>query len=161
MTPEEKEAYLDEPLPADERTMYYHRDGTPFATRREAFAALERGPHNTRDSHWVAFTRAGTRFVSTVYLCINHSFIFGPPLIFESMAFDNGNFDGSLGQDRYTTEAQAFEGHARMVREVLGKEAWKRYREYGSDPREDGKIWESPATRKSRTRRWWQFWIRS
>jgi hypothetical protein len=54
--------------------------------------------------------------VSTVWLGLDHSFGYGPPLIFETMIFPaDGKFD-ELYQDRYTTMQQAREGHWRAKR---------------------------------------------
>jgi hypothetical protein len=49
--------------------------------------------------------------VSTVYLGLDHSFGEGPPLIFETVVF-GGRHDGWT--DRYSTEAEAIAGHARV-----------------------------------------------
>ena len=51
--------------------------------------------------------------VSTVWLGIDHQFGNGPPLIFETMTFRGTHALGD--QERYSTEAQAIEGHRRMV----------------------------------------------
>lgn len=55
--------------------------------------------------------------VSTVFLGLDHNFSdHGPPLHFETMAFV-GHDD--VGQERYTTWAEAEEGHARWVAQVF------------------------------------------
>lgn len=54
-------------------------------------------------------------FVSTVFLGLNHNYGEGLPLIFESMSFELGEWNE---QDRYTTEAEAVEGHKAMVKRV-------------------------------------------
>lgn len=51
--------------------------------------------------------------VSTVWMGIDHSFGASAPLIFETVIFGDGA--GELGTDRYSTEAQARDGHAAMV----------------------------------------------
>jgi hypothetical protein len=53
--------------------------------------------------------------VSTVFLGLDHSHGFGPPLIFETMVF-GGPLDQE--QDRYTTTQQAIDGHAAMCARV-------------------------------------------
>lgn len=56
--------------------------------------------------------------VSTVWLGVDYSFGLGehPPLIFETMVFSRA---GKIaGCRRYSTEHEALEGHARMVRMV-------------------------------------------
>lgn len=58
-------------------------------------------------------------WVSTVWLGLDHSFFDGgPPIIFETMIFTEGEFPGGEAfdyQERYSTLAQAKEGHARAV----------------------------------------------
>ena len=53
--------------------------------------------------------------VSTVWLGLDHSFGEGPPLIFETMVF-GGEHDQYT--ERYSTEAQARQGHKRIVAAV-------------------------------------------
>lgn len=66
------------------------------------------------------------KWVSTVWLGIDHNFGFGPPLIFETMVFAAETRDfslGLLGQEspeildmaRYHTEEEAMAGHWRVV----------------------------------------------
>ncbi len=64
-------------------------------------------------------TKDGVR-VSTVFLVLNHAFMQGPPLLFETMVF-GGEHDGDM--DRYSTWKQAEEGHKAMCEIVFGKEA--------------------------------------
>jgi hypothetical protein len=54
--------------------------------------------------------------VSTVFLALDHSVGHGPPLLFETMVFVNG-----VGEDceRYSTWAEAEEGHANMVAKIF------------------------------------------
>ena len=58
-------------------------------------------------------TLADGKWVSTVYLGLDHSFGKGLPLIFETMVFSPGREE--LDQERYSTESEAVDGHARMV----------------------------------------------
>lgn len=60
--------------------------------------------------------------VSTVWLGLDHRFGYGPPLIFETMVFASEDSYMGLECDRYSTEAAAIEGHARMVGRVLAGE---------------------------------------
>lgn len=55
--------------------------------------------------------------VSTVYLGLNHAWDDGPPLIFETMIFGG---DHDEYQERYSTKAQAEEGHKRAVELAFG-----------------------------------------
>ena len=64
-------------------------------------------------------THVGPYLVSTVWLGLNHNWWGGPPLIFETMVFDQGpgterpHHDHEM--ERYSTEAQARAGHDQMV----------------------------------------------
>lgn len=57
-------------------------------------------------------TTVGEVTVSTVWLGLDHSFVSGPPVIFETMLF-GGAQDGEC--ERYSTEAEAIAGHQRWV----------------------------------------------
>jgi len=61
------------------------------------------------------------RWVSTVWLGIDHSFGSGPPLIFETMVFSSKKDMNDLDCDRYSTEAQAKQGHERMCAKWLAE----------------------------------------
>jgi hypothetical protein len=52
------------------------------------------------------------RLVSTVFLGLDHRYGDGPPLLFETMVFRDGEEEAC---DRYTTRAEALAGHARIV----------------------------------------------
>lgn len=54
------------------------------------------------------------RWVSTVWLGLNHAFGAGPPVIFESMVFDTRDSMGEVDCERYSTEAEALAGHAAL-----------------------------------------------
>lgn len=54
--------------------------------------------------------------VSTVFLGINHAFMGGPPILFETMVFEEGQLD--TYQQRYQTWDQAEAGHLRMIERV-------------------------------------------
>jgi hypothetical protein len=56
-----------------------------------------------------------------VFLGLDHSFRQGPPILWETMVF-GGPLDGEMM--RYTSRAEAFDGHQEMcrrVREALGR----------------------------------------
>lgn len=61
------------------------------------------------------------RWISTVWLGLDHSWALDGPdtpiLIFETMVFDGDSFADEY-VERYTTEQQAIEGHARIVEMV-------------------------------------------
>lgn len=58
-------------------------------------------------------------WVSTIWLGLDHSFGFGPPLIFETMVFDHlhGDRGDDLAQERYSTLEDAQLGHLFLVEE--------------------------------------------
>lgn len=57
-------------------------------------------------------------WVSTVWLGMNHNYFDkGPPLIFETMVFEDGMSD--VYCDRYPTERSAREGHALVVASLI------------------------------------------
>ena len=71
-------------------------------------------------------------WVSTVFLALDHNFAGGPPLLFETMAFD-GDFE-ELTRLRCSTWRQALEQH---------RETLKVIKNYGKEKRET----ESPIAR--------------
>jgi hypothetical protein len=90
---------------------YYDRQGNPLTLMEWASMFETRG-----DQKRVAETTLPNgRWVSTVWLGLDHSFGGGPPLIFETMVFPSQGDMGDLDGDRYSTEAEALAGHARLV----------------------------------------------
>jgi hypothetical protein len=90
---------------------YYDRQGNAM-TREEWATSYE----TRQDQKRVAETTLPNgRWVSTVWLGLNHQYGDGPPLIFETMVFPNQKDMGELDCDRYSTEAEALAGHAAMV----------------------------------------------
>lgn len=69
----------------------------------------------------VAETVIGDVRVSTVCLGLNHNFMGGPPLWFETMIF-GGKHDEY--QERYSTLDEARRGHDRTVARVNGEIPW-------------------------------------
>jgi hypothetical protein len=98
------------------RPWHYDKHGEPIEFDRwgELFEA--------RDYQRVASTEIDDARVSTVWLGIDHSFGGGPPIIFETMVF-GGPHDQA--QMRYSTEAEAIDGHARTVDDIrTGRPLW-------------------------------------
>ena len=54
--------------------------------------------------------------VSTVFLGLDHSFLSGKPLLFETMVF-GGDFDGE--QKKYSTWEEAEKGHKKMLKKIF------------------------------------------
>lgn len=57
----------------------------------------------------------GTIRVSTVFLGLDHSFVGGPPVLWETLVF-GGPLDGEM--ERYTSKADALRGHQAMCARV-------------------------------------------
>lgn len=89
---------------------YYDRDGRPM-TLMEWASAFETRMEKKRVAET---TLPNGRWVSTVWLGLNHAFGNGPPLIFETMVFDTHEGMGEVDCERYSTEAEALAGHAAL-----------------------------------------------
>lgn len=89
-------------------TDYYDRDGNPMPDDW-----YDRKKHGNRAIKWgterrVARTVVGDIVVSTVWLGLDHGFVAGRPIIFETMTFgDQWNKEMA----RYGTEEEAMRGH--------------------------------------------------
>lgn len=63
------------------------------------------------------------RWISTVWLGINHQYGDGPPLIFETMVFPSRGEWAEEYCERYSTEEEALAGHAHVLERLrLGEE---------------------------------------
>lgn len=70
------------------------------------------------NSKHVASDTVNGKWISTVWLGLNHQWQDGePPLIFETMVFESGDFH-DIYCDRYSTWQEAEEGHKRAVQWV-------------------------------------------
>ena len=110
---------FDLPFP-DVDPMYYDRQGKPITLAEWCYANTYEPESRTvgRDHLPNGY------FVSTVWLGLDHSMgvaakAFGlpsqPPIIFETMVFDETGDKSDLDMERYSTEAEAIAGHAEMV----------------------------------------------
>ena len=97
------------------RPRYYGWKGQPITM--EEWMAF----YGTGDERRVAETRLpGGRWVSTVWLGLDHSFgSGGPPLIFETMAFTNSRTFEETACYRTATVEEAREAHAFAVMEMI------------------------------------------
>jgi hypothetical protein len=94
------------------RHLYYDRKGNPISDVTGEWGKLFRDPKYKR----VASTLLPDgKWVSTVWLGLDHGYGEGPPLIFETMVFPSEEIMSELDAERYSTEAEAVAGHARMV----------------------------------------------
>jgi hypothetical protein len=95
-------------------TRYYAVNGRPM-TMMEWSSSFSHYRHIGLD---ILRIRGHHYRVSTVWLGLDHSFFGGPPLIFETMVFEDEDMSGLDLMDRYSTLSQAKRGHIRMVRAV-------------------------------------------
>jgi len=89
---------------------YYDRQGRPMHPKECAELAM-----NVNYLRVAATTLPDGKWVSTVWLGMDHRNGRGLPLIFETMVFPGKREFASLDVVRYTTEAEAVAGHAAMV----------------------------------------------
>jgi hypothetical protein len=95
---------------------YYDRQGNRMTLRQWA-RSFEKRP----DRRVAETTLPDGTWISTVWLGLDHSFGSGPPLIFETMVFPSQDDMRDQDCDRYSTEAEALDGHARMVEKWTAK----------------------------------------
>ena len=101
------------------RPRYYRlnedRSVTPLPDGEDA--VLEWGKRFENEDRQVAFDQVGNKRVSTVFLGLDHAFLHGPPLIFETMVFGE---DSDVEYDvwRYSTWDEAVEGHKQACASV-------------------------------------------
>jgi hypothetical protein len=88
---------------------YYDRQGNPLTSQQWA-KSFDPAAKRVAET-----TLPNGRWVSTVWLGIDHSFGSGPPLIFETMVFPSKDDMSDLDCERYSTEREALEGHERLV----------------------------------------------
>lgn len=107
------------------RPLYYVLDaeGQPVPTedRLAAWALLEDAAKRR-----IAADEVGELLVSTVFLGMDHNFIGGPPILFETMVFRtpiNPPFAHDLECHRYATRAEAEAGHAEVVARLRAEAA--------------------------------------
>lgn len=100
------------------RPLYYDRQGKPYPGNSRQVVTAWAKDFNDKSRLLKQNTLPNGVFVSTVWLGLDHSFSGGPPLIFETMVFPANSLDEKNCQ-RYSTEAEALQGHQEMV------EKWK------------------------------------
>jgi hypothetical protein len=59
------------------------------------------------------------KWISTIWLGIDHNYLGGLPLIFETMVFNDGDLHLDEYCDRYSTWDEAIEGHQKAIQWVL------------------------------------------
>lgn len=98
-------------------SMYFNRQGQPIGLGDWAVLFEDRS-YQILVQTW---TLSGA-WVSTVWLGMDHGFRAidgGPPIIFETMAWSDGN---DMLQDRYATESEAIAGHEATVAKFGGRD---------------------------------------
>lgn len=100
---------LDDPAPKD----HYVLDGEIVRPAKTYGEYLKCFKGNNRRIALDEFSE--DTFVSTVFLGIDHSFGHGTPILFETMAWLNGN---DYMQNRYPTYEAAMTGHRETVEEL-------------------------------------------
>lgn len=97
--------------------MFYDREGRPIGTWEWTLKFDDFG------YRVVCKTRVGGAEVSTVWLGLDHSLGEGPPMIFETMVFDDGKPGEDEHCERYPTEEAAVAGHEGIVEALTLREA--------------------------------------
>ena len=90
---------------------WYDRQGKPLTCIRE----IERLLTDISYKRIAETTLPDGKWVSTVWLGLDHGLGIGRPQIFETMVFPVRGSGEDLDCKRYVTEAEALEGHSRMV----------------------------------------------
>jgi hypothetical protein len=91
--------------------MFYDKDGSPI--KQDVYRAKKYGELSYK--RVAETTLPDGKWVSTVWLGIDHNHGSGPPLIFETMVFESKDDLNELDMKRYATLAQAEAGHEAMV----------------------------------------------
>ena len=101
--------------------LFYKRDGTEMECE-DWINRFERDPSYKRVS-WTRVPKT-KKWISTIWLGLDHQYGDGPPLIFETMVF-NGSAS-PIACRRYTSEKEAIAGHAVIVRQYMVNRAMRR-----------------------------------
>lgn len=92
-------------------------DGNPIATDAMTWARW----FQDTDARQVARTvLPDGGFVSTVFLGLDHGSGEGPPVVWESLAFNAAGLSDGDTMRRYTSREAALAGHAKIVEQLTG-----------------------------------------
>lgn len=100
---------------------YYDQDGKPITHAQWQDAWVK------TDERRLGKTQIGNFHISTVWLGMNHRYNEGPPLIFETMIFNENKNYQDIGCQRYSTKDEAFAGHLdaiKWVQKTNGEGYW-------------------------------------
>ena len=89
---------------------YYDRQGNRISMQEWAKKFNDRIYQRVTET-----TLSDGKWVSTIWLGLNHQWRDGPPLIFETMVFPSKGNSTDLDCDRYSSEEEALAGHKAMV----------------------------------------------
>lgn len=89
---------------------YYDRQGNPISMEEWSKKLNDRTYQRVAET-----TLSDGKWVSTVWLGLNHSFGDGLPLFFETMVFPSKDNFNELDCQRYSSEEEALKGHKEMV----------------------------------------------
>lgn len=142
---DERNKILDEIRYFGDRPMYIGKKGEPLTLRQWSAYSEDMSYKRIAYDELPATSVNPASYVSTVWLGIDHNFLFqGPPIIFETMRFslekaplemfpdrtyhpslefpDLEDPDRTTDQERYLTEEQASIGHRTIVRLIQERE---------------------------------------
>ena len=94
--------------------MYYKLDKDHNIVKTDI---LDKDAFNIANRRVAETTLPNGKWISTVFLTIDHSFGSGPPILFESMVFAGKESSEDLTQRRYCTWEEAVKGHEELVKE--------------------------------------------
>lgn len=97
-------------------TGYYFLDENKIAHKASVKIYLEQRKQMVKDgTKHVCKEYVGDKLVSTMWLGIDHNHIYGPPILFETMIFEDGKGYIEIYCDRYSTWKEAEDGHKKAV----------------------------------------------
>ena|SRR3990167_11390904 len=92
--------------------MYFNKQGKPIGLMTWAQLLEERNYKIVEQTEL-----KNGKWVSTVWLGLNHNWEDGPPLIFETMVFSKrGDYGTEEDCERYSTLEEAIKGHKKLVK---------------------------------------------
>jgi hypothetical protein len=100
----------------------YRRDGTPYPEGEEGILEWAKDMENPDYKIVKQEVLPNGKWVSTVWLGLDHNFGIGIPLIFETMVFagkpksQGGEDWAEIDMARYSTEKEALKGHIKMAK---------------------------------------------
>ena len=96
---------------------FYDRQGNPLGIHQWGSLLKKEEIQRVRET-----TLSDGKWISTVWLGLDHNFGPGPPLIFETMVFTKDGEGRTLDCERYSTEQEAIAGHEAMVEKWVSRE---------------------------------------